>query len=114
MVRLRAPPSRTRERSWHGSFQLDLSDFLPTACRPSVHIRVIRPVNRLPRRDRRSRIALGIRGAAHVVIAWMVIAIATAIPKINASLSGYGAMSSLLAPDRYCCADPREGPGGIP
>jgi hypothetical protein len=29
----------------------------------------------------------------------MVIAIATAIPKMNASLSGFGAMSYLLAPD---------------
>jgi hypothetical protein len=33
------------------------------------------------------------------VIARMVIAIVTAIPKINASLPGFGAMSSLLAPD---------------
>src|SRR6266542_4444999 len=50
-------PASARGTGW---FQLDLPDCLPTACRPSVHIRVIRPVNRLPRRDRRSRIALWI------------------------------------------------------
>jgi hypothetical protein len=36
----------------------------------------------------------GLGGAAHVVIARMVTAIARTIPKTNTSLSGFGAMSS--------------------
>src|SRR5262249_27302248 len=50
-------------------------------------------------------------GGAHVVIARMVIAIATAIPKINASLSGFRSMSSRLAPYRCCGGEARGGDG---
>src|SRR5262249_30869871 len=56
-----APPSRARERSSHEVVSVGPTRLLAAACRPSVHVRVVRPVNRLPRRDRRSRIALGIR-----------------------------------------------------
>src|SRR5262245_61152140 len=57
---------------------------LRTRTRPSyalIQILALKLVNRLPRRDRRSRIALGMRGASHVVIARMLTAIARTIPR---------------------------------
>src|SRR5262249_52267958 len=58
---------------------------------PLIQIPVFRPINRFPRRDRRCPLALRIPGAAHLVIAGMVPAIARTI---HASLSGFCAMSA--------------------